>query len=82
MHTTAPTRALVNAVCVDHSWTLNSSMSKPAAPLKPPEDTTLAYMPFWEELKRADPGMTDHGTKGLTETPSRPADMFTTAAVP
>ena len=43
------TQALANAVCVDHSWTLNSSMVKPAAPLKPPEGTMLAYTPFWED---------------------------------
>ena len=46
---TGSTRALVNAVCVDHSWTLISSMVKPAAPLKPPEDTTLVASPSWED---------------------------------
>ena len=50
------TQAFVNAVCVDHSWTLNSSKVNPAAPLKSLEGITLA----------ADPGATTEA-RGLTE---------------
>ena len=46
---TKPTRALVNAVSVGHSWILRLSMVKPAAPLKPPEDNTLVLTQFWEK---------------------------------
>ena len=57
---TGPTRALVNAVHVDHSWTLNSNMGG---------------------LKLADPRLTTE-PRGLAEARSRPADLFTSAAVP
>ena len=39
-----PTQALSIAVCVDDSSYLRTAKS--AAPLKPPEDTTLAFTPF------------------------------------
>ena len=39
----------VNAVCVDHSWTLNLNPVKPAAPLKPPGDTMHALTSFQED---------------------------------
>ena len=48
---------------------------------KPPEDTILAVMQFLGGLKLADPGITTE-PGGLTATHSRPADLFTTAAVP
>ena len=34
---------------MDHSWTLTLGAAKPAAPLKPPEDTTQAFTPSWED---------------------------------
>ena len=73
--------ALANAVCVDHSRTLNSSTVKSAAPLKPTEGTMLAFTPFRENLRLADAGITTE-PRGLTDTQSRPANLFTTAAVP
>ena len=56
---TGPTRASVSATYVDHSWTLNTSTVKPAALLKPPEDTTLAFTAFFFGGPTiADPGVT------------------------
>ena len=40
---------LVNAVHVGHTWSLNLSTLKPAAPLKPPEVTTLAFTPISDD---------------------------------
>ena len=42
---TEPGRASVSVAHVAHSWTLNSSMVRPAAPLKPPGDTLDAFTP-------------------------------------
>ena len=41
-----PTRALVSVACAHHSWTLNSSTVRPAAPPKPPWDTMHAFTPL------------------------------------
>ena len=67
---TGPSWALVNAVYVDHSWTLNSSMVKLTASLKPPKDRTLVSAPFWEHHNLLIRGLTAE-TSGLTSNPGQ-----------
>ena len=54
---------------------------KPAAPLEPPEGTVLYVHAVLWGLGLADPGITTE-PRGLTETQSWLADLFTAAAVP
>ena len=73
------TQALVNTVCVDHSWALNSSMVKPAPPLKP----RLCLRTRRFERTKTCRSRDHHGTQSTPRnTIQAPADLFTIPAVP
>ena len=58
----------------------NLNTEKPAAPPKPLRGTAHAFAPSWVDIKIEDPSITTK-PRGITATHSRPADLFTAAAV-
>ena len=79
-------RSLGNRSCagfggVDHLWTLNLSTVKHACTAEPTCGHHACVHAVLGGLRLADPGITTE-PRGLSETQSRPADIFTTAAVP
>ena len=73
--------ASANAVCVDRSWTPQLEHGETCSTAEATRGHYACVHAVFGGLKLADPGITME-PRGLTEAPSRPADLLTDAAVP